>query len=232
MFPVGIPRNWQISAVRSGWALPEKIFRLLSVISALMSCRPARPRLRPRAGAGGFEPPVLDPKSSVLPLDDAPTGRSAGRNPLGRRFVARREARGPSLLRLPGIRVRATTSLRPPGGAAKGDRLPVAGQDLVFDFFPRLVVQRMGDVAERAVLPLLARHRNEQPVGAANDLDVADDKAVIDDDGNEGLELLLVDRKHPDVGDLHAQRPSIRRVSLVRSGPSVYGTRPDRAARN
>src|SRR5439155_21967603 len=45
-------------------------------IAAALMPGPAAPRTapRPEVGAGGFEPPVLDPKSSVLPLDDAPPG--------------------------------------------------------------------------------------------------------------------------------------------------------------
>jgi lysophospholipase L1-like esterase len=68
---------------------------------------------------------------------------------------------------------------------------------------PRLVVQRMRDVPERSVLALLARHRNEKPVGPLNDLDVANHEAVVEDDGNERLELFFFDREDPDLRDIH-----------------------------
>ena len=81
--------------------------------------------------------------------------------------------------------------------SALGDDLAVLGDDLLFELAPRLVVQRMGDVAKRPVLPLLARHRDEQAVRALDDLDVADDETVVEDDRDEGLELVLVERERP-----------------------------------
>src|SRR3989454_11231922 len=57
-------------------------------------CPALRLRLRPVVGAGGFEPPVLDPKSSVLPLDDAPTVRSRWLPVLRRCGIVRVESGG------------------------------------------------------------------------------------------------------------------------------------------
>src|SRR6185295_16982023 len=89
--------------------------------------------------------------------------------------------------------------------------LLVPREDPLLDAPPRLAVERMRDVAEGPVLPLLARHRDEQPGLSADDLDVADHEAVVDDDGDERLELLLIEGEHPDVGDPHLRpHPAVR----------------------
>src|SRR5207249_6086375 len=85
----------QISRASAGWALPVNTLRP-SMSPALMSFRAdLRLRLRPVVGAGGFEPPVLDPKSSVLPLDDAPTLGSRWLPELRRFGIVRMEGGGP-----------------------------------------------------------------------------------------------------------------------------------------
>src|SRR5207244_1147966 len=66
--------------------------------------------------------------------------------------------------------------------------------------------QRMRDVLERPVLPLLAGHRDEQPLRSVDDLDVRHDEALIEDDGYERLELFVIDRHDLDVCDLHVVR--------------------------
>src|SRR6266849_7053194 len=88
--PNGIPRKEQISLASAGWALPVNTVRPF-MSAELISWRPLpRTRLRPVVGAGGFEPPVLDPKSSVLPLDDAPRDPSGAARPKDRRRSGRR----------------------------------------------------------------------------------------------------------------------------------------------
>src|SRR5436189_83609 len=81
--------------------------------------------------------------------------------------------------------------------------LLVAVENLLLDPPPRLVVQRVGDVPERPVLPLLARHRDEQTVGSLDDLDVADHEAVVEDHRDERFELLFLDGEDSDVRDVH-----------------------------
>ena len=107
---------------------------------------------------------------------------------------------------------RAARPLRPrprhQAGRWRPDLLPVHGQDLVLEVLPHLVVQRVGDVLESAVLPLLARHRHEKPLRTMDDLDVRHDETLVEDDGNERLELLVVDRDDLDVRDLHGDRSS------------------------
>src|SRR6185436_16496872 len=157
---------------------------------------------RPLAGAGGFEPPVLDPKSSVLPLDDAP--------PAGAGSPGRRRRAGP-----PALRSLRVSELVPGARRATRQGLAITRQDLLLDPSPCLAVQRVGDVTEGAVLPLLARHRDEQSARAADDPDVADHEAVVDDDRDERLQLLLIDGEHPDFGDLH---PATSPVAAVFTG--------------
>src|SRR5262245_22141296 len=83
-------------------------------------------------------------------------------------------------------------------------------EDLFLDASPCLVVQRMSDVAKRPVLPLLARHGDEQPVSTLDDLDVAHHETLIEDDGDERLELLLLNGEDPDLRDIHRCGPSLR----------------------
>src|SRR3989442_10526081 len=90
-----MPRTAQISRASVGWALPVNTFRLFMPPALMPFCPALRLRLRPVVGAGGFEPPVLDPKSSVLPLDDAPTVRSRWLPVLRRGGIVRGESGGP-----------------------------------------------------------------------------------------------------------------------------------------
>src|SRR2546426_3623586 len=212
VLPTGMPSTRQISCARAGWALPEKTL-ICSIPFALIPWRPPLRRLgRSVVGAGGFEPPVLDPKSSVLPLDDAPMVGSWSRPVLRRAGIVRVQGGGPPLAS-PGIGAIVPSARRTGrwGGPLRQDFL-ISGQHLVFDHLARLVVQGMGDVPERAVLPFLAGHRDEQAVVPVDNLDVADHEAVVNDDGNESLQFFFVDRKDPDLGDFHGRRlPSILR---------------------
>src|SRR2546426_5173476 len=79
-------------------------------------CPALRLRLRPVVGAGGFEPPVLDPKSSVLPLDDAPTVRSRWLPVLRRCGIVRVESGGPPAA---GRAARPNVCLPPPQASSR-----------------------------------------------------------------------------------------------------------------
>src|SRR5262245_3515747 len=195
-----MPRTWQISRASAGCALPVNTFRLFMLFTPM---RPAlRFRLRPVVGAGGFEPPVLDPKSSVLPLDDAPTVGSRWL-PVSRRCGIVRVEGGRSL---PGVRAAVVLAGAALGADPAGEHVPVFGQHPVLDLLPRLVVQGMRDVPERPVLPLLAGHRDEKAVDSVDDFDIAHHEAVVDDDGDKRLQFVFVDREDADIGDLHARR--------------------------
>src|SRR5512135_1550012 len=82
---------------------------------------------------------------------------------------------------------------RPPSapGILAGGRYPVkdgSGSPFVrpdyglLDHPPGFVVQGVRGVPVRAVLRLLARHGDEQAGGPLDDLEVADDEAVVEDD--------------------------------------------------
>src|SRR5688572_22326760 len=109
------------------------------------------------------------------------------------------------------------------------DLLLVHREHLLFQVLPHLVVERMRDVLEGAVLALLARHRHEQALGTVDDLDVRDDEALIKHDRYEGLQLLVVHRDDLDVRDFHDGRsfpgPSRELSPPIRAtGPSACGT--------
>src|SRR2546425_11741723 len=113
-------------------------------------------------GAGGFEPPVLDPKSSVLPLDDAPRVGSWFRPVLDRGGIVRVEGGGSLVAGLgTGTIVPLAPRTRRSTDPLRQD-FPVSGQHLFLDLLASLVVQGVCDIPERAVLPLLAGHRDEQ----------------------------------------------------------------------
>ena len=111
------------------------------------------------------------------------------------------------------------------GGRRGGDLLAVDPEHLLLEVLAHLVVERMGDVLERPVLPLLAGHRHEQALGAVDDLDVGHHEAVVEDDGHERLELLVVYRDDLDVGDLHVAR-SFSSVDGPLSEPATGPRRP------
>ena len=90
------------------------------------------------------------------------------------------------------------------GGCRVGRHLlPVHPQDLFLEVLTSLIVERMGDVLESPVLPLLAGHGDEEALRPVDDLDVRHDEAVVEDDRHESLQLLIVYRDDLDVGDLH-----------------------------
>src|SRR5512142_2423684 len=105
----------------------------------------------------------------------------------------REPAREPSVVRLGPVRP----------GAPPGDLALVLGEDDALHPLPRLGVERVGDVLERAVLPALGGHRDEQPGVPVDDLEVPDHEAVVERDRDVGLELVLADREDADLGDLH-----------------------------
>ena len=104
---------------------------------------------------------------------------------------------------------------RPPSAPAilAGGRDPVkdgAGSPLVrpdhglLDHLSGLVVQGVRRVPVRAVLRLLARHGDEQAGAPLDDLEVADDEAVVEDDRGVPFQLLVVrHRKDLHLGDPH-----------------------------
>ncbi len=61
----------------------------------------------------------------------------------------------------------------------------------------------MSDVLELAVPLASTRHADEQSVAALDHLDVVHHEAVVEDDRDERLQLLLVDRENFDLRDLH-----------------------------
>jgi hypothetical protein len=69
-----------------------------------------------------------------------------------------------------------------------------------------------------AVGELSGGHRDERPVRALDDLQVADDELVVERDRAEGLQLLVgvLDELHPDLRDVH-ERPSPPRDLSARS---------------
>src|SRR5438552_2993483 len=86
----------------------------------------------------------------------------------------------------------------------------VLGEDDFLHPLAGFAVQGMRDVLEGAVLAPLGRHGDEQPGIAVDHLEIAHDEAVIEGDGDVGLEPFLVDRKDADLGDLHGATPSRR----------------------
>src|SRR5215216_3349262 len=90
-----------------------------------------------------------------------------------------------------------------PGLAPLFEDAVVLRQHPLLDHSPRLVVQRVGDVLELAVLLLPAGHADEQPVPPLDDLDVVDHETLVKHDRDECLELFLLNRKDLDLCDLH-----------------------------
>src|SRR4030065_613109 len=68
----------------------------------------------------------------------------------------------------------------------------------------------LGGVPVRSVLRLLARHGDEQAGVPLDDLEVADDEAVVEDDRGVPLQLLVVrHRKDLHLGDPHPGPPPL-----------------------
>ena len=121
------------------------------------------------AGAEGFEPSNTGSKAPRLTAwprpnratTEAPRGRS-------RRCLASLAPSPAALGRRRSRRRSAAARRRRPCAAPGALRhlLPVHREHLLLEVLPHLVVQRMRDVLERPVLPLLARHRDEQPLRA------------------------------------------------------------------
>ena len=75
-------------------------------------------------------------------------------------------------------------------------------------------------------LRFLRRHRDEQPLGSVDDLDVGHDEPLVEDDRDERLELLVVHRDDLDVRDLHGARSSPRPTApRQRDSPGAHALR-------
>src|SRR5688572_81250 len=198
------------------FAEPEKI--LMSLSSGFME--PSSFREAPWLGREDSNLRMLEPKSSVLPLDDAPTSPVGAPRHRSDREDVRGGFRCPQMLL---DRLRQIPRL--------SQDFIIFRQNPVLYHLPRLVVQGMRDVPKRPVLALLAGHRDEQPAVPMDDLDVAHYEAVIEDDGDERFQLLLIHRKHSDVSDFHLLRSSIqgRERPVVRARQRVRVTSCPRA---
>ena len=82
------------------------------------------------------------------------------------------------------------------------------GQVRIEDFLlhegTRALVQGVGNILESTIFTPFARHGDEQAGGPADDLQIANDEAIIQHNGDVGLELVFVDRKNFDFGDVHS----------------------------
>src|SRR5688572_20209271 len=149
------------------------------------------------AGAEGFEPSDAGFKAPCLTAWRRPNRATS----LPFRRLPLFAARGSRRLRAARGRLLAASRLL-------GDLLLVHREDLLLEVLAHLVVQRMCDVLERPVLPLLARHGNEQPLRSVDDLDVGHHERLVKHDRYERLELLVLHRDDLDVCDLHDVRSS------------------------
>ena len=61
----------------------------------------------------------------------------------------------------------------------------------------------MSDILIGTVFSFFAGHRNEIPSGPSNDLKVSDHETVIQRDGYISPKFILVDRKDPNLCNLH-----------------------------
>src|SRR5512143_2232920 len=118
------------------------------------------------------------------------------------RAYTSRERRFQSQLRNPGLMApRMVAEIGPIrrrkrfGSDFIGDPL-VLFHDLFFDHGSSLVIDRMSDIFIAAVLSLFARHGNEVPGIASNDLEISDRKTVVQSDCYIGSEFFLIDWKH------------------------------------
>jgi hypothetical protein len=137
------------------------------------------------AGREGFEPSIPDPKSGALPLGDRPSPDFYSRSPHAELKI--------------GSSTFFESFLRP----TFCDHLVIFRNYLLFDHPAGFVVDRMSDILVSSVFAFLAGHRHEIPAGAANDLEISDHKAVIQGNSHVSPELVFVDGKDPNLGNLH-----------------------------
>src|SRR4029077_9267511 len=85
---------------------------------------------------------------------------------------------------------------------------------VLVEFGPALVAEAGAQVVLRAALraavgQLAAGHRHERPLGALDDLQVADDEGIVERDRAEGLQALVVvlDELDANFRDLHSCSP-------------------------
>src|ERR1700682_1068543 len=95
----------------------------------------------------------------------------------------------------------------------------VLGEDHLLHPLAGFAVQRVGNVLEGSVLPALCRHGHEQAGISVDHLEVPNDEAVVEGDGDVGFQPFLADRKDPHLGDLHDAAPldATRRPSIPNS---------------
>src|SRR5947208_16709134 len=86
---------------------------------------------------------------------------------------------------------------------ALGDHSVILPDYFLFDHRSRFVINRMSDILIGTVFSFFAGHRNEIPSGPSNDLKVSDHETVIQRDGYISPKFILVDRKDPNLGNLH-----------------------------
>src|SRR6187455_3476190 len=171
--PSGTPRNRAIASPRAGCAVPVKTLssRPISRPGGVAAAS-SLPRLRGAymlrwLGRKDSNLRIRGPKPRALPLGHAPTG-ARDTLPLWRL------ARG-----LLGARGRCARRCRRRRGRLR-HLLLVDREDLLLQVLPHLVVERMGDVLERPVLPLLAGHRDEQPLRPVDDLYVRHHETLVE----------------------------------------------------
>ena len=76
-------------------------------------------------------------------------------------------------------------------------------EDGVFDMVTSFLIEWVSDIAKLAVFALFTGHCYEKAASALDDLDIADDEAVVECDGYVGFELIFVDGEDFDLGDFH-----------------------------
>src|SRR5919106_4267366 len=84
-----------------------------------------------------------------------------------------------------------------------GDHSLILPDYFLLDHRSRFVINRMSDILISTVFSLFTGHGYEIPGGAPNDLKVSDYKTVIQSDGYISPKFVLVDRKDPNLCNLH-----------------------------
>src|ERR1051325_3957435 len=135
---------------------------------AAKQLRLSRSLFRKLAGREGFEPSIPDPKSGALPLGDRPSHETP----------------------IPGVHSVADIGshiIKRFWTAALGENLMIFRDDFLFDHPPSLVVDRMSDVFIGSVLALFTGHRDKEPSGAMDDLQVPDHETMVEGDRDISL---------------------------------------------
>src|SRR5207249_9812820 len=92
-----------------------------------------------------------------------------------------------------------TSSLAP----SLGDHSVILPYYFLFYHRSRFVINRMSDILIGTVFSFFAGHRDEIPSRPSNDLKVSDHETVIQRDGYISPKFILVDRKDPNLCNLH-----------------------------